>query len=61
MAYISYNYLWDSEFHNIVSKKDEVQDININQSNLRLNDSYKKDEKLTTHFDTTEHPQNLLR
>ena len=31
MAYISYNILWESDFHNIVSKGDKLQDMNINQ------------------------------
>ena len=35
MAYISYNKLWESDFDNIVSKKDKVQDIKINQKNLK--------------------------
>ena len=29
MAYISYNNLWESEFDTIVSKRDNLQDINI--------------------------------
>ena len=29
MAYISYNKLWESEFDGIVSKRDNVQDLNI--------------------------------
>ena len=47
MAYISYNKVWKSEFDNIVSKKDKVQDININQLKLEVHDTYKKDEKIT--------------
>ena len=39
MAYISYNKLWDSEFDNMVSKKDKVQDMNINQLKLKVHDS----------------------
>ena len=31
MAYISYNNLWESEFDNIVSQRDKLQDLNINQ------------------------------
>ena len=50
MAYISYNSFWESEFDNIVSKKDEIQDSKINQLNLEVYDSYKKDEKITTIF-----------
>ena len=50
MAYKSYNKLWESEIDNVVSKKDKVQDLNINQSKLEVHDTYKKDEKLTTDF-----------
>ena len=52
MAYISYNNLWESEFDGIVSKRDKLQDININQLKLEVHDTYKKDEKLTTNFET---------
>ena len=51
MAYISYNKLWESEFDGIVSKGDKLQDSNINQLKLKLYDTYKKDEKLTTNFE----------
>ena len=50
MAYISYNKLWESEFDNIVSKRDKLQDLNINQIKLEVHDTYKKDEKITTDF-----------
>ena len=50
MAYISYNKLWESEFDGIVSKRDKLQDLNINQLKLEVYDTYKKDEKLTTYF-----------
>ena len=42
MAYISYNKLWESEFGGIVSKRDKLQDLNINQLKLELHDAYKK-------------------
>ena len=48
MAYISYNKLWESEFDGIVSKRDKLQDLNINQLKLEVHDTYKQDEKLTT-------------
>ena len=51
MAYISYNELWESEFNNIVSKRDKLQDLNINNLKLEVHDAYKKDEKLTTNFE----------
>ena len=40
--------MWESEFDNIVSKRDKLQDSNINQLKLEVHDSYKKDEKITT-------------
>ena len=42
MAYISYNKLWESEFDNIVSKRDKLQDLNIIQLKLEVQDTYKK-------------------
>ena len=51
MAYISYNKLWESEFDGIVSKRDEIQDLNTNNLKLEVCDAYKKDEKLTTNFE----------
>ena len=51
MAYISYNKLWESEFDGIVSKRDKLQDLNINQLKLEVHDTYKKDERLTTNFE----------
>ena len=50
MAYISYNKLWESEFDGIVSKRDKLQDLNINNLKLQVHDTYKKDEKITTNF-----------
>ena len=51
MTYISYNRLWESEFDGIVSKRDKLQDSNINNLKLEVLDTYKKDEKLTTNFE----------
>ena len=51
MAYISYNKLWESEFDGIVSKRDKLQDSNINQLKLEVHDTYKKDEKISTNFE----------
>ena len=48
MAFVSYNKLLQSDFDNIVFKKYKEQDININQLKLELQDSYRKDEKITT-------------
>ena len=54
MAYISYNKLWECEFDGIVSKRDKIQDLNINQLKLKVYDTYKKDEKLTTNFEAVD-------
>ena len=42
MACISYNKLWESEFDNIIRKKDKIQDMNINQLKLQVYETYKK-------------------
>ena len=54
MAYISYNKLWESEFDGIVSKRDKLQDLNINQIKVEVNGTYKKDEKITTNFEAVD-------
>ena len=54
MAYKSYNKLWESEFGGIFSKRDKLQDLNINQIKLEVHDIYKKDEKLTTNFEAVD-------
>ena len=51
MPYISYNKLWESEFDGIVSRRDKLQDLNINNLKLEVHDTYKKDEKLITNFE----------
>ena len=45
MAYTSDNEIWESEFDNIVIKKDKVQVMIINQLKLELKGNYEKDEK----------------
>ena len=45
MAYISYKKLWESEFDGIVSRRDKLQDLNINQLKLEVHD-----EKIKTNF-----------
>ena len=54
MAYISYNKLWENEFDDIVSKTDELQDLNNNQLKLELYVTYKKGKKITTNFEPTD-------
>ena len=51
MAYISYNNLWENEFDGIVSKRDKLQDLNINQLKLEVHDTYEKDGKILTNFE----------
>ena len=51
MAYISYKNLWESKFDNIVSKRDKLQDLDINQLKLEVHDTNKEDEKITTNFE----------
>ena len=51
MVYISYNKLWESEFDGIVSKRDKLQDLNINQLKLEVHETYRKHEKITTSFE----------
>ena len=54
MASISYNKLWESEIDGIASKRDNLQDLNINQLKLEVDDTYKKDKKLTTYFEAVD-------
>ena len=53
MAYISNNKLWESDFEGIISKRDKLQDLNINQLKLEVQDTCKKDEKLTTNVESS--------
>ena len=50
MAYFSYSKLWENELDGIVSKRDKLQDLKFNQLKLKVHDTYKKAEKLTTNF-----------
>ena len=45
MAYIRNNKFWESEFDGIDSKKDKLQDLNINQLKLEVHVTYKKTRK----------------
>ena len=54
MAYKSYNKLWESEFDNVVSKRDKLQDMNINHLKLEVHGSYKKVEKRKTNFEASD-------
>ena len=39
MANTSYNLLWENEFDNIVSAKDNMQGINLNELELEVQDT----------------------
>ena len=51
MAYICHDKIWRSDFYNNVSAKARVQDINLNQLILKVNDTYKKNEIITTNIE----------
>ena len=59
MAFISYNKLWESEFDGIVSKRDKLPDLNINQLKLEVHDTYEKDEKITSNFEPTDESDDI--
>ena len=46
--------MWESEFDGIVSKRDKLQDLNTNQLKLAVQDTYKKDTKITTNFEAVD-------
>ena len=54
MAYISYNEIWESEFDGIVSKRDKLQHLNMNQLKLEVLVTYKRDQKITTNFEAVD-------
>ena len=43
--------MWESEFDNIVAKKDKVQYLNTNQSKLEVHDTYENYEKIKANFE----------
>ena len=54
MVHISYNKLWEPEFHRVVSKRDKLQDLNNNQLKLEAPDSFQKDEKTKLNFEAVD-------
>ena len=54
MACICYKKLGEPEFDNIASKNDKIQNSKNNQLKLEVHDTYEKDEKLTTNFETVD-------
>ena len=61
MAYISYNKLWESEIGGIVSKRDKLQDLNINQLKLEVHDTYEKGEKISTNSEPIDDSDVITR
>ena len=41
----------ETDLDNIASKRDRLQEMNINQLKLEIHDACEKDEKITTNFD----------
>ena len=61
MAYKSFINLLENKFDNIDSKPDKLQDMNINQLKLDVQDTRKKDEKMTTNFKPTDHSDVIYK
>ena len=59
MAFLIYDKLSKSEFYNIVSAKNGVQNTNLSQLEFKVNDTYKKDEKITTTFESSK-PEDVI-
>ena len=51
MAYKSFDELWRFENYENVSAEDKTQYTNLNQSKLKVNGTFKKDEKTTMSFE----------
>ena len=51
MAFIGYKGLWESDFDGIVSIRDKLLDLNVNQLKLEVYDTFKKEEEITTNFE----------
>ena len=54
LVYIYYDKFWRSEFFNNVTTKSGVEEINLSQLQLKVNDSYKKNETITTKFEPSD-------
>ena len=54
MDYISYNKLWESEFDNMVCKRDKLQDLKLGHLKFEVYDTHKKDGKVSTNFNPTD-------
>ena len=51
--------MWESEFLHNVSAKDKTQDIKLNQIKLKVNNTYKKHEKITTNIEPS-NPEDVI-
>ena len=61
MAYISCGKSWRIEFYNVISAKENVQSLNLNQLKLKVNDIYKKNEKITANFEPTNTSDDMTK
>ena len=46
--------MWKSEFGNIVSKRDKLSDLKINQLKLEVQNTYEENEKISSNFQSTD-------
>ena len=60
MEFESYETLWRSDVYNNVSAKNTVQVMNLDQIKLKVNDTYKKDDKITRSFEPS-NDKNFIR
>ena len=51
--------MWKSEFDNIVSKRDKLQDSTINQLKIEVYNTYKKDRKITANLEPS-NPEDVI-
>ena len=61
MTSIIYKKIWESEFDNIVSSKDRLQGFNFNQVKLKVNDTYKKFERITTKLEPNDNEDVIYK
>ena len=59
LAYIGYDKLWRCEFYNNVSVKEKGQNNTLNQLKLKVNYTYRKDEKIGTNFEPS-HDEDVI-
>ena len=52
-AHIGYDTISRSEFYSKTSAKYRVQNVNLNQFEIKAKDTFKKDERITTNFETS--------